>query len=405
MAEILFLPHRLPYPPNKGDKVRSYHLLRHLVARHRVYLGTFIDDPADALHLPQVRDLVADLHVARLDPRWARLRSLRNLWGEYPMTLSYYRDAGLRRWTLETCARHDIRAAVVFSSSMAQYIEPLPELPALIDFVDVDSAKWTEYAEKHPWPLSWIYRREGRTLADYERRMAERARRSFLVTAAEAELFRQLAPNAAGRVAAMENGVDADYFAPTGERANPYPATGDAVVFTGAMDYWPNIDAVIWFAREVLPQLRARRPGVHFWIVGRAPTAAVQALAGPDITVTGTVADVRPYLQFAAAVVAPLRLARGIQNKILEAMAMNRPVVASATCAAAIDARPGEEFLVAESAAEHAEAVAALLADRPRADRIGAAGRRRILQRYSWQANLSGIDRDLDLLTGAAAGP
>jgi sugar transferase (PEP-CTERM/EpsH1 system associated) len=395
VGNLLYLVHRLPYPPNKGDKVRSYHLLKHLAARHRVFLGTFIDDPEDEVHLDTVRALCADLHVARLDPRWAKVRSINGLLGEDPMTLRYYRDAGLQEWVDRTYREQGIDAAVVFSSSMAQYVDQIPRLLMLVDFVDVDSAKWAEYARKHRWPLSWIYGREGRTLLNYERQVAQRAARSFFVTDSEVDLFRRLAPECAVRVETMNNGVDADYFAPAADLQNPYPADGRAVVFTGAMDYWPNVDAVTWFAQEILPLLRQKDPQVHFWIVGRSPTAAVLALAGTHVTVTGTVVDVRPYLQHAAVVVAPLRLARGIQNKILEAMAMGRPVVASSTCAGPIDAEQGSDLLAADSAADHADAVAALLADPVRAERVGLAGRRRVLARYSWEAHLSGIDRYL----------
>lgn len=397
MANLLYLVHRLPYPPNKGDKVRSFHLLKHLAARHRVFLGTFIDDPEDEVHLATVQGYCAGLHVARLNPRWARLRSVNGLLSEDPMTLRYYRDAELQAWVSRIYREQGIDAAVVFSSSMAQYVEDIPRLLTLVDFVDVDSAKWAEYARKHRWPLSWIYGREGRTLLDYERQVAQRAARSFFVTESETQLFRRLAPECAVRVEAMENGVDADFFSPAPDLTSPYATGQRAVVFTGAMDYWPNVDAVTWFAGEVLPLLRQRCPTVHFWIVGRSPTAAVQALAGPQVTVTGTVADVRPYLQHADVVVAPLRLARGIQNKILEAMAMGRPVVASTACAGPIDARQDQELLSAEAPEEFAAVVAGLLEAPERAQAIGEAARRRVLARYSWDAHLSGIDRYLEL--------
>lgn len=395
VGNILYLVHRLPYPPNKGDKVRSFHLLKHLAARHRVHLATFIDDPEDEAHLDTVRSYCASLHVARLNPRWARIRSLNGLLSEDPMTLRYYRDAGMQNWVNRTCREQGIDGAVVFSSSMAQYVDAIPRLLTLVDFVDVDSAKWAEYARKHRWPFSWIYGREGRTLLDYERQVAQRAARSFFVTDNEAELFRRLAPECGMRIETLENGVDAEFFTPDPARADPYAAGHPAIVFTGAMDYWPNVDAVIWFAAEVLPLVLKRFPAAHFWIVGRSPTPAVQALAGPGITVTGTVADVRPHLQHADVVVAPLRLARGIQNKILEAMAMERAVVASSTCAGPIAARQGEELLAAEDAGDYADAVCALLSDPERRRTMGVAARQRVLERYSWDAHLSGIDRYL----------
>jgi sugar transferase (PEP-CTERM/EpsH1 system associated) len=195
----------------------------------------------------------------------------------------------------------------------------------------------------------------------------------------------------------MCNGVDADYFSPQHALPSPFQAGEMAVVFTGAMDYWPNIDAVTWFAQEMLPRLLEKRPAVRFYIVGRTPTDAVRALGGKHIAVTGTVADVRPYLQHAAAVVAPLRLARGVQNKILEAMAMGVPVVSSQECSTAIDALPGRDFLTAGSAAEFVSQVEWVLAEPERAAGVGTAARQRVLERYSWDAHLSVIDRYLDV--------
>jgi sugar transferase (PEP-CTERM/EpsH1 system associated) len=395
MAKLLYLVHRLPYPPNKGDKVRSYHLLKHLAARHSVYLGTFVDDPDDMQHLPVVRALCADLCALPLQSHTAKLRSLAGLLTGEALTLRYYRSAALQTWVAHTVAARQIDAVVVFSSSMAPYALAHPSLPMLADLVDVDSAKWTEFAERHRWPMSWLYRREGERLLAYERKLVFRARRSFLVTDKEVALFSRLAPETQGQVSALGNGVDAEFFRPDPARPSPFADGEQALVFTGAMDYWPNVDAVSWFVMEVLPRLRQRWPALRLHIVGRSPTATVQALSGPAVCVTGTVPDVRPYLQHAAVVVAPLRLARGVQNKVLEAMAMARPVVAAAHCVQAIDARAGTEILAAGDAAEHASCIDALLADEPLADAVGQAGQACVLARFSWAARLSGIDEAL----------
>ncbi|WP_300452758.1 TIGR03087 family PEP-CTERM/XrtA system glycosyltransferase [Accumulibacter sp.] len=396
MSRILYLVHRLPYPPNKGDKVRSYHLLRHLAARHQVFLGTFIDDPQDEIHLGALPPFCADMHVARLSPRVARLSSLRGLLDHTALTLPYYRNAGLQSWVDRTLREQRIDAVVVFSSVMAQYVQGRRELRQLVDFVDVDSAKWTQYAANHRWPMSWLYRREGERLLAYERSVARQAERSFFVTDNESDLFRRLAPECAERVEAMGNGVDADYFSPEHAFTSPYGAEEVPLVFTGAMDYWPNIDAVTWFATEILPRLRVNWPQARFYIVGRSPSPAVQALASEQVVVTGTVPDVRPYLQPPAVVVAPLRLARGIQNKVLEAMAMGLPVVASAECATAVDALPERDFLTARTVADYIRQVETLLSERPRADAMGVAARQQILARYSWDAHLSRIDHYLE---------
>ena len=395
MANLLYLVHRLPYPPNKGDKVRSYHLLKHLAARHKVYLGTFVDDPDDMQHLPTVRALCADVCAVPLRPLAAKLRSLGGLLSGKPLTLGYYRSRALQHWVARTLARQQIDAAVVFSSSMAPYVLAVPGLPMLADLVDVDSAKWAEYARRNRWPLSWLYRREGACLLAYERSVVAGARRSFLVTDKEVALFGRLAPESQGQVRALGNGVDSEFFRPDAARPSPFAADELPLVFTGAMDYWPNVDAVSWFVAEALPLLRQRWPALRLHIVGRGPTAPVLALAGPAVVVSGTVPDVRPYLQHAAVVVAPLRLARGVQNKVLEAMAMASPVVAAQHCVDAIDAQPGHDILAAETPADYAAQISALLVNAAHAAAVGRAGRACVLARYSWAARLSGIDGEL----------
>lgn len=392
LAKVLYLVHRMPYPPNKGDKVRSYHLLKHLCASHEVHLGTFVDDPADEVHLPTLQSMCASVHAVRLSPRTAKLGSLRGLLLGQPLTLPYYRSASLAAWVRRTLAEERIDNVVVFSSCMAQYTDAVDPQRVLVDFVDVDSAKWTDYAPEHAWPLSWLYRREGERLLAYERQIAGRSRHSFFATDKETALFLASAPECRGKVSAMNNGVDAAYFAPEAQRASPFPSDETAVVFTGAMDYWPNVDAVCWFVKESLPALRRRHPRLRFHIVGRSPTAAVQALASDDVNVTGTVPDVRPYLQHAAVVVAPLRLARGIQNKVLEAMAMGRPVVAAKTCTEALLARPGLDLLAADAAADYVQAVDNLLANPAHAEQVGMAGRTCVLARYDWAAHMSALD-------------
>ncbi|MEJ6008010.1 TIGR03087 family PEP-CTERM/XrtA system glycosyltransferase [Paucibacter sp. AS339] len=396
VANILYLVHRLPYPPNKGDKVRSFHLLKHLAAKHRVFLGTFVDDPADMQYVDTVRDYCADLCALPLKPTVAKLASLRGMLTGEALSLPFYRDAAMSAWVDQVLRREKLDASVVFSSPMAQYAMQAPELPMLVDFVDLDSAKWTDYAPKHAWPLSWLYRREGERLLAFEQAVAERAKCSFFVTDKEVALFHHQSPSTTAPVQALCNGVDADFFSAEPARPSPFPPGQVPLVFTGAMDYWPNVDAVVWFVNEVLPALRRDWPQLHFHIVGRSPTPAVTALAGDGVSITGTVPDVRPYLQHAAVVVAPLRLARGIQNKILEAMAMSRPVVAASTCVDAIDGEKGRDLMGATEPAEFIQAVSQLLNEPSLADQIGAAGRACVLKNYSWSAHLAGIDQYLD---------
>ncbi|MBV8636381.1 MAG: TIGR03087 family PEP-CTERM/XrtA system glycosyltransferase [Burkholderiaceae bacterium] len=401
MAKILYLAHRLPYPPNKGDKVRSFHLLKHLAARHEVYLGTFVDDPDDWPHLATVSGYCADVCARPLKPWLARLKSLSALWRDEPMSLRYYRDEDLTRWIRDVCTHHQIEATVVFSSTMAPYAQAL-NLPNLVDLVDVDSAKWSAYASNRRWPLSVLYAREGRHLLEFERATVRRAAHSYLVTSQELALFESLVPEAAGRVSALCNGVDAEYFDVDVARSSPFVAGTQAIVFTGAMDYWPNIDAVSWFVNEVMPHLTPRWPNLKFHIVGRSPGAAVQALAGEHVCVTGTVPDVRPYLQHASLVVAPLRLARGIQNKVLEAMAMARPVVAASTLSASLEAQSGHAIVYAQDVQGYVDAINALLQDPERCASLGRAARKCVLEHYEWDAHLQRLDAHLIPLLGGS---
>ena len=404
MEPILFLVHRIPFPPNKGDKIVSYHLLRHLAARYRVHLGTFIDNPADAEHVRTLDQWCASHCVARLRPRSARLRSLTAFLTGEPLTLPYYRSAQLQQWVEATTARKNIRKAVVFSAAMAQYVELLPDMRVVLDLVDVDSAKWAQYADRHSWPLSSIYRREGVKLLAVERSAAARAAATVLVTRGEADLFVLLAPECSDRVHVIEAGVDIDYFAPHDDRPSPFAVDEAPIVFTGVMDYWPNIDAVSWFAREVLPRVAQQRRDARFHIVGMNPAKTVRALTGDArVSVTGKVVDVRPYLQHAAAVVAPLRLARGIQNKVLEAMAMAKAVVVSTAAARGITAVPGVDIETAGGAEEFCRKVLAVM--RPEVgDAMGQHARARIAADYCWARNLSAFDKLLEPEPRAAAG-
>jgi sugar transferase (PEP-CTERM/EpsH1 system associated) len=389
MEPLLFLSHRVPYPPEKGEKIRAWHILQHLAQRYAVHLGCLHDDPADAQHIPFLRSICADLCCVPLAPRRAKLRSLARLGSGSALTLGYFEDGALRRWVESTLRAARPRRVFVFSSGMADYVRDYGAGIRILDMVDVDSDKWRQYAETSIWPFSAIYAREHRTLLAFERSCARAFDATLLVSPVETALFRSLAPEAAGRIHTVTNGVDIDYFDPRRECANPYPGA-PAIVFTGAMDYWPNIEGVTWFATAILPRLRARRSDLAFFIVGINPAPAVRRLAGlPGVTVTGRVADILPYLRHAAAVVAPLRIARGTQNKVLEAMAMARPVIATREAAQGITAAEGQDFLVAGTAEDFAAQVETVLAGG--APDLGHRARERILRDHRW--NFDTLDR------------
>jgi len=398
---LLFLAHRIPFPPNKGDKIRSFHLLRHLSKRYAVHLGAFVDDPDDWQYRDALEPYCASIRLLPLNPRRARLASLSGLLAGEALTLPYYRRRELRLWAADLADSGQVTRGLAFSSAMAQFMPP-GLARRVLDMVDVDSDKWTQYAPTRRWPLSWVYAREGRKLAAWEAQVAQEFDATLLVSCAEAALLQRRVPQARDRIGAFENGVDADYFSPARDYPNPYAPDALGVVFTGAMDYWPNVDAVTWFAERVFPAVREAVPAAQFTLVGSRPGEAVRALARqPGVVVTGGVPDVRPYLAHAACAVAPLRIARGIQNKVLEAMAMARPVVVTAQAAEGIRAEAGRDFLLARDEAGLAGAVIAQLQARASCPQA----RARILTHYDWTKNLSMIDALFDAVPAASPVP
>lgn len=400
-GEILFLCHRIPFPPDRGDKIRSFHMLERLRAIAPVHVGTFADDARD-------RDFAADM--ARLTANQCVLMrgrsriaaGLTGLARRQPLLVALFDHPALHRWVAEVLAERPIGAVVAYSAQMAHFV---PALPAgtrfLMDFVDFDSAKYAAYGAQGRGPMAWINRREGRALFDFERATARRADVCTFVSEAESALFRAATGEGPDKVITIENGVALDYFDPAASFAPVDPGDGPLLVFTGQMDYRPNVAAVDSFARQTLPAIRAARPDARFAIVGRNPSRAVLALADlPGVIVTGAVPDVRGWLAAADVVVAPLRIARGIQNKVLEAMAMARPVVASPQAAEGIDAADGAHLLVAADPAEEAAKITGLLADPARARALGMAARARVEQRYRWAATLAPLDT---LLSGGPA--
>lgn len=410
--KILFLVHRIPYPPNKGDKIRSYHELVHLARRHEVSLACFVDRPEEMAHVETLKGLCASVDAVPLDPRWARAKSAAGLLGRRPLSLAYFSSSEMRRRVKSRLAETAFDAILVFSSPMAAYVPKTCRTPLVIDFVDVDSDKWRQYAQFQPLSKRWIYKVEAGRLARFDRSAARRAAVCVFATESDASLFRQMAPEA--RVFAVENGVDAGYFSrdafgessslpfSAGEDASnriPSPLGGEGgvrganakqIVFTGAMDYFPNVDAVCHFAREIWPTIRREVPDASFTIVGSHPADAVLRLAElPGITVTGSVPDVRAFLSRAAVSVAPVRIARGVQNKVLEAMAMGLPVVASREAFEGVRATPGEDLFVENNPARFATRVIRILRNPHLAVRLAGNARRVIQQRYDWDLNMS----------------
>jgi sugar transferase (PEP-CTERM/EpsH1 system associated) len=387
MQDLLFLAHRIPYPPNKGDKIRSYHFLKYLTSKYKVHLGTFIDDPNDWKYTGKLDALCAETCYLGLNPLQAKIKSLQGLLTGEALSLPYYKNQAMQDWVDKTLKTHSIKKVLIFSSVMARFINQTHDVEMIVDFVDVDSDKWTQYAASKKGISKWIYQRESRYLLNYEKTVAEQAQASFFVSEQEAALFKKLAPEVSEKVTHINNGVDTDYFSPGHSFPTPYPADEEAVVFTGAMDYWANVDAVKWFAEDVFPAIAKKYPRVRFYIVGSRPAKEVEALASNGVIVTGAVDDVRPYLAHAKLAVAPLRIARGIQNKVLEAMAMGKYVIATS---AAMEGIPYNETLaisVSDTAAAMIEQVDEQLKTTAAPDSPNG-NRDFVMATFSWEQNL-----------------
>lgn len=393
MGEILFLAHRIPFPPDRGDKIRSHHVLRALAALAPVHLGCFADDEADHACEGEMAALTQS-HL--LLPRGKSLAAagLEALIGGGPLSLAAFRDRRMREWVERIVANRPIETIFVFSGQMAQYVPKTYRGRLIVDLVDVDSAKFEAYGAKGRGFRGWMERREGRLLRAEEARIARRADRTLLVSKAEAALFAARLGEPENRIEAMGNGIDSVLFDPA--RVVPEPrmlaVEGPRLVFTGQMDYAPNIDAVERAMDRILPLVRARLPQASLHVVGRNPPFSLLARHGREgVHVWGRVADIRPWLAAADLALVPLEIARGVQNKVLEAMAMALPSVLSTGAATGIDAVEGRDFAIAESDEALAEKVLALSCDRDRARNMGQAARAWILANASWEAALADL--------------
>ena len=393
MAGLLFLTQRIPYPPIKGEKIRPLQILRHLAQQYDVYLGCLVDDPRDYEHEPTVAKICRSSYFAHLDRKRAKITCLRGLLTGEPLSVTFYHDAGLAAWIKQVIA--EVKPEVIFicSSNMAPYVLDLQgaERVSICDLADVDSEKWRAYADAGTGPMTFVHRREWKKTAELEARIARECDWSTFVSHEEAALFAEQHPQYASKIRGIGSGVDHVYFDPALSCEPPYATDRANFVFTGTMDYKPNVDAVRWFAEAMLPLIRARHADAQFHIVGSSPSPEVTALAEiPGVFVTGRVPDVRPYLAYATAGVAPMQIARGIQNKVLESMAMARPTVVTSDALTGIAAQPGSEVLLADGA----EAFAAACCDviETGAPGIGDAARARIVASFIWAEKLRGYD-------------
>ena len=399
---LVFLCQRTPYPPIKGERITSFNLLRYLVQHYRVFVGTFIDDPNDAADIPVLRAMVEGLYVGEVHKPWAYLQALPRWLAGDPISFAIFRDRKLGHWLDAIDAREKPVAIVTHSSNISAYaVDKFSRSGAaprrILHFADVDSEKFVAYAERSRGIKRWIFAEEARRVRREEQRLTDGADRVALVSDQEADLLRSILVRHRERVVTLPNGVDAELFCPSRYPEAPFAGQGATFIFTGAMDYPPNIEAVTWFAREVFPAIRAELPNALFYIVGAKPTQEVKRLGDdPGVVVTGRVESVAAYLAHAEVAVAPLRIARGIQNKVLEAMAMAMPVVVSPGALTGIAATPGEHLVCADRPEEWVKACLALIRGRGAAKNMGQAALLLVQQRYGWDAQFARLGRLLE---------
>jgi len=393
-VKILYVCHRFPYPPKRGGKIRPFNMIRHFAASHEVTVCSLSRSSEETAAGQGIAPFCHEFHVAQVDNRVQTLRMIATLPTPITASASYFHSRALARTIDALVAEKRFDLIFVHCSSVAHYVAHVTGIPKILDFGDMDSQKWLEYAQYKPFPLSLGYWWEGVRLQAEEKRLARRFDYCTATTRAEWETLQQFGVTTPSDW--FPNGVDSEYFKPAGATYDP-----DTIVFVGRMDYYPNQQCMFDFCHNVLPRVQSKRPGTRLLIVGADPSPAVRRLGElPGVTVTGSVDDVRPYVSRAALTVAPLRIARGTQNKILEAMALGVPVVCSSVAAGGVDATPGEHLLAASDASELCTAILRILENPSERNRLAVAGRARVLSHHAWPSSMTRLDTIVDRCVG-----
>jgi polysaccharide biosynthesis protein PslH len=391
-VDILFLAHCVPNPPNKGEKIRAHQEIAALTKDHRVHLVCFARSESEARYALELQDRCASVYVENR-PFWRALipAAVKFAFGGC-LNMAFYHSAAMRRYVSNLAATTPLAATIVYALPMAPYAPS--GVPILFDMQDVDSEKWLQYAEMKRF--GFLYALEAKRMRKHEIQHANVAASTFLTARQETALFRRIAPSAS--IECMENGVDFGYFDP--ERVSRLKELHAKcyIVFVGTMDYYPNIDAVEWFATEVLPRLRDCNPGVEFVVVGNNPSKRVLQLGALEgVTITGGVPDVRPYVLQANAVVAPLRLARGIQNKVLEALVLGRRVFVTTGVAKTFYDQVPDGIITCDSPEEYVQAIRPELACKRLSDKTI---REAMRARFSWNTNIKAVVSEVESMAG-----
>ncbi len=384
--KILYVCHRFPYPPKRGGKIRPFNMIKHLAAQHEVHVCSLARSAQEAEEGKGLRAHCAHTECAVVSEPWQTLRMIVRLPLPTPSSMGYFYSPQLKARIRALHAEHHYDLIFVHCSSVAQYVEDITDAVKVLDYGDMDSQKWLEYAHYKPFPLNLGYWWEGKKMERAERRLARKFNYCTATTRMELGTLRELAPGVASDW--FPNGVDHNVFAPDGSDYDP-----DTISFIGRMDYYPNQECMLRFSKEVLPRIQAERPTAKLVIVGAEPSQEILALGKlPGVTVTGSVPEVQPYVRRSAVMVAPLAIARGTQNKILEALAMGVPVVTSSLAADGVDCLAGEHLLVADSPAEIATSVLSLMQDRQKRQQLASAGRARMLSHHHWPNSMQRLD-------------
>jgi len=391
---ILYLCHRFPFPPKRGGKIRPFNMIRHLsAAGHKVTVCSLARSPEEASEGRGLSPHCNGFEMAQVSGPIQALRMVARLPVATPSSMGFFYSPVLARRVRELLAAQRWNLIFVHCSSVAQYVEHVRDVPKILDFGDMDSQKWLEYANYKPFPLSLGYRFEGRKMLAAERRLARRFDVCTATTRAEWQTLESYGTGATTDW--FPNGVDADFFCPSD---SPYDA--DTISFIGRMDYYPNQECMARFCEQVWPRLLARRPSMKLVIVGADPSPEMRRLGElPGVTVTGSVPDVRPFIRGSALMVAPLNIARGTQNKILEAMAMGVPVVTSSMAAGGVDAEADEHLLVADTPDAYCEAILRVVENATERQRLATAGRQRMLSHHAWPHSMKRLDRIIERCT------
>lgn len=380
--KILFLSNRIPYPPDKGDRIPVFYRMKHLSQKHEVSIVFPCYYRSEFKYLDKVKEFCKDTIGVYINPRLGKARCLLASFLNKSMTLEYSYSKNLKEGINNLIRGNNFDLIYVYSSGMAQYVEDINNIPKVIDLADSDSHKWLQYSKAMRFPMSRIYHKEGLWLKNYERLLCDKFDQAIAISENEKKLFSSYIPNKEFNV--VSNGVDLEYFSPNGENYD-----SNKLVFVGVIDYYANVDCVTYFVKEILPLIKKKIPKVKFYIVGSNPTKKVKRLAkDKNIIVTGRVSDVRPYINQAGVSVVPLRIGQGVQNKILEAMASAVPVVTTTRGNQGIRALSGENIFVEDSPHKFAERVIELISNRQLRKKIGLEARKFVENNFKWQKNL-----------------